>query len=122
MCPLISTHCYIIHVVFYLQGQSFVVDGWANYKIHLEISWHFVVSMNLHRAIGVRLSLLVLYMVIHFFTWWCRSSTSIKLSFNETVSTLTNSRYTYGPYFIRCFLVDIDQLNIDVISCWNILI
>jgi hypothetical protein len=35
-----------------------VVDGWANYKIHLEISWHFVVSMNLCRAIDVHLSLL----------------------------------------------------------------
>jgi len=35
-----------------------VVGGWANYKIHLEISWHFVVSINLRRAIGVHLSLL----------------------------------------------------------------
>ena len=35
-----------------------MVGGWANYKIHFEISWHFVVSMNLCRAIGVHLTLL----------------------------------------------------------------
>lgn len=35
-----------------------MVGGWANYEIHLEISWHFVVSIHLRRAIGVDLSLL----------------------------------------------------------------
>ena len=35
-----------------------MVGGWANYKSYFEISWHFVVSMNLRRAIGVHLSLL----------------------------------------------------------------
>jgi len=38
--------------------DSFVVGGWANYEIHLEISWYFAVSMHLRRAIGVGLPLL----------------------------------------------------------------
>jgi hypothetical protein len=46
------------------------------------------------------LSLLVLQMAIRSWAWWYRSGSSIKLILNDTVLTLTSSRYTYGHYFI----------------------
>jgi len=76
-----------------------VVDGWANYEIHLEISWHFVASMHMCRAIGVSLPLLscvlhgdpLLGVVVQPY----KPGSSIELTFNGMVSTLTISRYTY---------------------------